>query len=155
MHRSILFGLALGLGLATLAPAAHAEEYVEGAYRPNRPLIASGFITFGIPYTVSVFVGATSNRDADRALFIPLAGPWIDLATRGDCGQLLGGCGNETAAKAGLIVDGIFQGIGAITMVSGFLWRSERVVVVRHAGVDWVAPWLNGQGAGVSAVGHF
>jgi hypothetical protein len=155
-HRLIVpaFAAALVATLATTSPA-HAEEVIEHGYYPNKPLIASGFITFGIPYTVSVFVGATSNREEDRALFIPLVGPWIDLATRGGCPPLAANCNGETAAKAGLIVDGIFQGIGVITMASGFLWRSKSYTVVRSAGIDMVAPWSTGSGGGLAAIGHF
>ncbi len=152
------FAAALFVGLTAaltcaVARDAHAEE-TDRAYRPNVPLITSGFITFGIPYTISVFVGATSDRDEDRALFIPLVGPWIDLATR-RCPAIIGTCNGETAAKAGLIVDGIFQGLGVLTMASGFLWRARSVKVANRAGLDWVSPWASGQGGGLSAVGHF
>ncbi len=158
--RKLVTALAIAFVAALAASAvstpAHAEEEVVATgYRPNRPLIASGFITFGIPYTVSVFVGATSPREEDRALFIPLVGPWIDLATRGGCPVLAGDCRGETAAKAGLIVDGIFQGIGMITLVSGFLWRQEKVTYVKSAGLDAVAPFSTGSGGGLMAVGHF
>ena len=159
MSRSRLGATALIVGLSaaiacTVVRDAHAEEAPDHGYRPNVPLITSGFITFGIPYTISVFVGATSDREEDRALFIPLVGPWIDLATR-RCPSLLGTCNGETAAKAGLIVDGIFQGLGVLTMASGFLWRSRSATSDRNSGVDFVTPWASATGGGLSAVGRF
>jgi hypothetical protein len=140
---------------ATIVRDARADDVIERGYRPNRPLIVSGFVTFGIPYTISVVVAATSPRDDDHALYIPLVGPWIDLATRGGCPASGASCSGETAAKAGLIVDGIFQGLGVISMASGFLWRQQSYTTVRKAGIDWVSPWASGTGGGLTAIGHF
>lgn len=160
MSRPRLAATALVAGLtalltSTIVQNAHADDVIERGYRPNKPLIVSGFVTFGIPYTISVVVAATSVRSEDHALYIPLVGPWIDLATRGGCPALAPNCGGETAAKAGLIVDGIFQGLGVITMASGFLWRQQSYTTVHKAGIDWVSPWASGTGGGLTAIGHF
>jgi hypothetical protein len=159
MSRHRLAAAALVAGLTSLLTGtivrdARADDVIEHGYRPNKPLIVSGFVTFGIPYTISVVVAATSARDADQALYIPLVGPWIDLATRGGCPALAAGC-NDTAAKAGLVVDGIFQGLGVISMASGFLWRQQSYTTVHKAGIDWVSPWASGTGGGQTAMGHF
>ena len=160
MSRHRLGAAALAASLSVLAASAvvrdaHAEDVVDPGYRPNAPLITLGFATFGVPYVMSVVVAATSARSEDRALFAPLVGPWIDLGTRGNCQVLAHFCNSETAARAGLIVDGIFQGIGVILVASGFFWREPRAVVARQAGVDWVAPWASSHGGGLGAVGHF
>ena len=152
-HLGLIVALTAAI-TCTMVQDAHAEEVADRSYRPNVPLITSGFITFGIPYTISVFVAATSPRDEDRTLFIPLVGPWIDLASR-RCGAVGGTCSGETAEKAGLIVDGIFQGLGVLTMASGFLWRSRSVRVAQKASIDWVTPWASGTGGGLTAIGHF
>ena len=157
-HRLAITAIVVGLTAltTTLVHDAHADDTVERGYRPNKPLIFSGFVTFGIPYVISVGVAATSARVEDRALYIPLVGPWIDLATRGGCPPLAPNCSGEATAKAGLIVDGIFQGIGVIAMASGFLWRQESYEVRQtKAGIDWISPWANASGGGVSTVGHF
>lgn len=119
---------------------------------PNMPMIGTGVVTFAIPYTVSVVVGVTSRVDADRYLFIPIAGPWIDFARRPGC-SAYADCGGETAAKVGLGFDGVFQAIGAIAIVSGFVWRRNVVVKERLSFV--VAPYAGPLSNGVVAMGRF
>ena len=143
------------LAASTVARGAHAEDVVEHGVRPNAPLIALGFATFAVPYAISVGVAATSARGEDHALFAPLVGPWIDLATRGNCQVLAHFCNSETAARAALVVDGVFQGIGVILVASGIFWRESRAAGARQAGLDWVAPWASSSGGGLGAVGHF
>src|SRR5262245_24136125 len=52
---------------------------------PNAGLITSGVMMFGIPYASSVIVAASSERAGDKNLYLPLVGPWMDLANRGHC----------------------------------------------------------------------
>lgn len=147
---------AIALGVAAFAGTASAEGTVVRERTvttvPNRPLIWSGVFTLGISYGISAVVGATSNTDADRYLFIPVAGPWIDFASRAGCPGT-GSCAGETAAKVGLVIDGIFQGIGAISIVSGFLWR--RQVVVRDTAAIHVMPYTGAHGSGLMLTGTF
>lgn len=78
--------------------------------RPNRPMLITGLGIFGATYATSVIVGAASDRPADDKLFIPLVGPWLDLADR-PCG--LGDCGSrEDWNQAMLIGSGVLQGVG-------------------------------------------
>jgi hypothetical protein len=89
---------------------------------PNVALTDTGIVTLALSYGVAAITGGASTYDKDRLLFIPIVGPWIDLANRpaGDCH-----CGDEAAARIGLVVDGIFQAIGAIELIAGMLWHYQ------------------------------
>ena len=142
----------LGSGLA------RAEEVQVSQTRPNSTMLYSGAFAFGVPYVSSVIVGASSSHPGDRNLFIPVAGPWIDLADR-HC-PTGSSCDHEGLYKGLLIADGIFQGLGALQIAGAFLFP-ETVTVTnaarprpRVAGVR-VAPTSVGSGYGISAVGLF
>jgi hypothetical protein len=85
-------------------------------YAPHRPLFIAGAVGFFGGYMNGVMIGAMSDRDADRWLFIPLVGPWIDLFDRG--------CAHEPCAaiepgrKALLVFNGVSQALGLGTMVT-------------------------------------
>lgn len=143
--------LTLALAITGSASDAHADEDAERIYRPNKPLILVGFMSLALPYTVSAFVGLSSPRSEDRALFIPLAGPWLDLAIRSRCPATEGSCEGETSARVGLVFDGILQGIGLVAMVAGFLWRHDELV--RRS--VFVTPWSSAHGGGIGIAGAF
>ena len=112
---------ALASTLALPAPAS-AEEVVVATDRravttPNRALLHSRVVTLGASYIPAFIVAVESPRSFDRQLFIPVAGPWMDFATR-KCSD----CEHERLNKALLITDGIFQGIGALNILGAFLF---------------------------------
>lgn len=85
----------------------------------NRPLLVAGGITLVGSYAASAIVGAASDQDADKRLFIPVVGPWLDMGQRacgfGDCATesdihnvLLIGSGVAQAAGLGLMVASLF-----------------------------------------------
>jgi hypothetical protein len=142
----------MGTGLA------HAEEVQVSQTRPNQAMLYGGAFAFGVPYVSSVIVGAASTHPGDRNLFIPVAGPWIDLADR-HC-EPGTSCNNEGLYKGLLIADGIFQGLGALQIAGAFLFP-ETVTVTSAArsrppkeGVHF-APSSVGSGYGLAAVGLF
>jgi hypothetical protein len=126
----------------------------ETTIRPNRPLLATGIGIFAVGYGASAVTAAVSDRDADKNLFIPVVGPWLDLADR-DCDR--NPChGNEDLNKAMIITSGVVQGAGVLIGV-GSLFIPEKVETKRVA----VQPKLRftplslGRGAGFGAVGTF
>src|SRR5262249_20704658 len=125
--------------------------YVVEEKTPNLGLISSGAVMFGVPYAASVIVAAASDRSSDQHLYIPLAGPWMNLANRGTC--VGSRCENETGNKVLLVANGIFQGVGALEIVAGFLFPETRMVV-RTGGVH-VAPTVGLSSAGIAAYGAF
>jgi hypothetical protein len=123
---------------------------------PNGALIASGAFTFGIPYAASLVAATESSRPADNYLYAPIAGPWLDLANRGECPPT-SACGNETAYKALLIADGVLQGVGALQILSGFLFpETHSVTTVADSSVHVrIVPQWGREGYGLKAVGTF
>jgi hypothetical protein len=119
---------------------------------------SSGLITFGLSYIPALVVAGTSDVSADHHLYVPIVGPWLDLGGRPGCGPGQISCDAETTNKVLLVFDGIFQGIGAITTVAGFL-SPERHEVVSAADSDkptlHLAPANVASGYGLAAFGSF
>jgi len=131
------------------------DTVVEDRMVPNGELIASGAIMLGGTYAASVIVAATSDNEADRHLYVPIVGPWVDLGDRSGCDAGRTECDGETVNKVLLVADGIFQGVGALQIVGGFLFPKRQIVAeTAKAGVH-VAPMLGGGRLGVGAVGRF
>lgn len=84
---------------------------------PNPTLLRSGAWTLGASYVPALVVAIKSERRGDDYLYYPVAGPWLDLAHRGECST----CRHETLNQALLVADGVFQGIGALQIVGSFL----------------------------------
>lgn len=127
---------------------------------PNVPLIASGLVLFGGTYAASGIVAAANNNSYDNHLFIPVAGPWLDLANRPDCGGFgQTSCGAEGVFKALLIADGAAQGLGALATVLGFVVPETRTTVVAAKNdkprVKLVPARLSRDGYGLAAYGKF
>lgn len=119
---------------------------------PNADLIGGGLAMFGVAYGASVLVGATSDRPADQHLFIPLVGPWMNLASRGNC--IYYGCGpGEVANRVMLVADGLFQAAGVLEIVGGYLFPQTRTVT-RVARLR-VSPTAGPGGVGITAWGAF
>lgn len=110
-------------------PASEQVRYVA----PNMPLIASGVATFAVAYVPSVIVAASSPLPADRHLYIPIAGPWIDWGNRPACGVGWISCGKETGNKVLLGLSGVFQALGALATATGFFVPERTVVVTAQA----------------------
>ena len=156
--------LALGALLTLLgySGSAQADQVVVRSERssvtgPNRTMLRSGLWTLGLSYVPAVVVAMSSSQAADKKLYIPVAGPWIDYATR-DCRD----CKNESLNKALLITDGVFQGIGALQILGSFLFLETTTSVagrdpkLAKAQAFQVAPSRLGTNAyGLAAVGSF
>lgn len=123
--RASVLAALLGVGLvAASAPAAAQHVAVAGERTvtgPSRDLFRSGAWTLGLSYAPALVVAIESSESADKNLYVPVAGPWMDLASR-DCPS----CERETANKVLLVTDGVFQGIGALQLIGSFLFVETR-----------------------------
>jgi hypothetical protein len=126
--------------------------------RPHSTLLSTGVGLFVIGYGSSVVAGAVSSRDEDKNLFIPVVGPWMDLANR-DCGTR--GCGNnEDLAKAMIVTSGIVQGAGVLMGLSSLFipetttTTEERRRAATKPTVKFT-PVSYGAGAGAGVIGRF
>jgi len=125
---------------------------------PSRAMLVSGLGTFGISYGVADVVGLTSDLDADHRMVVPIAGPWLALSGRGDCGPgTPRSCDARTTNEVLIVADGVFQGLGALLVVEAFL--NPETVTTRRASAPppriQVAPTFGSNGYGLAAFGNF
>lgn len=132
----------------------------------NRPMFTAGAVLFLGSYGAAVMVAGMSEDDViDRGndnLYIPIAGPWMALNDRPECGRLTDSldCEDEDWKKALLIADGLIQAGGAATMIAGLLQpRETRVlanpVASRTFRVTPTASLGRGGGPGLVVAGRF
>jgi hypothetical protein len=150
---------ALALGSPSFANAQDTPVATETT-GPNRAMLHSGIVVFGLSYVPSLIVASTNSRSDDDYLYIPVAGPWLDLGHREPCVS----CGNESLNKTLLVFDGIFQGVGALEVVGSFLFVETRVAATakrnpkretaRRIPMSITPAYMNG-GYGIMAAGDF
>jgi hypothetical protein len=107
-----------------LQPSTH-ETVVSGEKVPNMYLIWTGVFLMGAPYLASAIVSAESSHQGDSHLWVPLAGPWMDF---GDRGAMPSGNGRdaEVASRVFLALDGVFQAVGTLEIIGGFVFPATR-----------------------------
>jgi hypothetical protein len=126
----------------------------ERTYVPNPYLLGFGLTLWGTTYATSVAVAASSSNSADRSLYIPVVGPWIDLGNRGSCSA----CTNESTNRALLIADGTVQGVGTLMTLWSFFSPEHREIfaVGQRSGPRLhVEPAWVGSSYGVRALAQF
>jgi hypothetical protein len=128
--------------------------------RPNGPLLEKGIFAFFASYVPSVIVAVVNDNSYDKRLYVPVVGPWLDLADRPGCGGTgQSPCGTEAAYKVLLVVVGALQGLGAAATVVG-LAVPERIITPAPAMAGkltlHVLPAQMGRdGYGMQALGTF
>lgn len=151
---------ALALALVGVSATASAQQTVvvdddddAGSRGPNAFLFHSGLVTTGLSYTPALVVAVNSDRSEDKYLYAPFVGPWLDLAARDDDSKV-----NRTL----LVVDGVFQTIGALQLIAAFTFMDSGSSDVASTDDDTivseaaVAPArLADDGYGLVAVGRF
>jgi hypothetical protein len=136
--------------------AAPEAEHAAGYTGPNVPVITTGLVTFGLSYVPALVVAGESTQSADHNLYVPIAGPWMDIANRPQCGNPGGpDCTTETTDKVLIGVDGVFQGVGAVMTVLGLLTPETHEVVAAKQEEPklQISPTRVGSGYGLGAVG--
>lgn len=96
--------------------------------------LVGGLVLFALSYGPSLYVGAQASEGYDRALLIPVAGPWIDLAQRPGCVEPqtmvklpVDPCQLDTLGRAALVASGGVQGLATILTAWGLPSHSELV----------------------------
>ncbi len=121
------------------------------------PLIG-GAVLFAVSYLPAVYIASQASSSWNQLLYVPFAGPWLDLANRPGCtppvlpaGVTLpvNPCIVETISRAALVAAGALQGLGAVLAVMGFPSHSEVI------GADRVHVSLVPTGTGLAAFGRF
>jgi hypothetical protein len=82
----------------------------------NRALMVTGLVLFAGSYATAAGVAYASSRPEDQKnLYIPIVGPWVDIAQR-DC--VARPCTQQSLDTALLAVDGVVQGLGALGVLT-------------------------------------
>jgi len=120
----------------------------------NRPMLVTSSVILVGSYVPAAITAATSDRKEDERLYIPVAGPWLDLANR-DCSNVP--CNNETLNKTLLIGGGVLQGAAAIGLITSFFVPEKKTRNWWLIGSKelTVSPVNVAGGAGLSAFGQF
>jgi len=160
MRMRHLLSACVAAALLCAAPAGRAQDPSElelelelereSRAAPSDVLALTGFALLGLAYGDSVGVAIFSGRPADKRLFIPVAGPWLDLAER-DCS----GCSAEWLARSLLVLDGVTQGLGVGLLVASlFVPDPPRHRDVGHGRVR-IAPLVGRGTVGITGAASF
>ncbi len=117
--------------------------------RKRKGLIISGAILFGSAYLISAFsasVGAdlsNHGNNAAAALFVPVVGPFIQMATW-----------DSSTGRFFLAIDGACQVAGVAMVLAGI--SQPKIILVRNdLGATLVPLHTRDGGNGLALVGHF
>lgn len=138
---TLVAAAAVTTALAAPASAQRRVDTVEYV-GPDRTLLRTGVWTLGLSYVPALVVAIESPLPADRFLYVPVAGPWLDLSQR-DCST----CEHETLNKVLLVTDGIIQGIGSLEIVGSLLFIERSSSTTAGSGVPRMARSKRGPGS--------
>jgi hypothetical protein len=138
------------------APAESAPPSLGG----GATLLLSGVVTFGLSYVPAVMTASESTFAIDKQLYVPVVGPWLDLANRPNCGAGSLSCSAEVGNQALLIVDGFFQGLAVVQVLAGLgaVARDSATAVAKSDDTPTVhvrPTQLGASGYGLAAIGKF
>ena len=145
------------------APAAAVAPLAEDSAttsNPNSALIGAGLFVLAASYMPAIAVAESSDSKVDQHLYVPVAGPWLDLVRRPTCNAA--DCGAEFGNRALIATDGLLQGLGAFMTLVGLLTLDEEdaaaptIAKNRDTTTVHVSPAQLGSGGyGVTAFGSF
>ncbi len=148
--------LASAQGQGEIRPLASYPAPDQGAVEstPSAGLIVGGGLVFGAAYATALVGSLQSEVREDRWLAVPVAGPWVALAQRQQCG--LGarqeGCDRVPLDQLGLIAAGSFQVFGAALILIG---AATTEMKPKQTASLQVMPAAGPSSYGLSAFGHF
>jgi hypothetical protein len=126
--------------------------------RPNPTLMTTGVLTIISSYVPALIVAGSSAHRGDQLLYIPGAGPWLDLANRGCAPGQARRCGATMLETAGLATLGITHLLGVGQVIASIFVPQPRLVTLHQVGIGRVSvtPAMMGAGGyGLSASGSF
>ncbi|MDB4943184.1 MAG: hypothetical protein JWP97_2718 [Labilithrix sp.] len=126
------------------------DKVIYQRHTPNKAYLITGASLFVGTYVTTAAVAANSGSIGDHDLYIPIAGPWIDLANR-DMGN------TSTTDKVLIIGSGVLQGVGAgMAVASFFIPEKYAAATIAMGPVKMnVSPTAGAGMGGVGAVGTF
>lgn len=118
---------------------------------PNKAVLITGGALLVGTYATTAALTAANGPVADKDLYIPVAGPWINLADRGSDRS------NETRDTVLIAGSGVLQGIGALMAVTSF-FIPEKVPAARITAGNVkmnITPTAGPGAGGIGASGTF
>ena len=116
--------------------------------RPNRPLLITGGLILAGTYATTAALAANEGSIRDHDLYIPIAGPWINLASRDSSGD------NNTRDTVLIAGSGILQAVGAGMFITSFFVPEKIPTATIQAGPVKMR-FTPTAGAGAGGVGAF
>ncbi len=147
----------------TPAPAAATQPTTEeqtSYAAPNRWILGGGILGFVGSYAPAVAVALANSSSFNNQLYIPVAGPWLDLAKRPSCGTGLGqtSCVTEDAYQVLLVIDGMVQALSVVAIGVGAVVpekRTRRVIAKAPSPRVMFTPTISPTSYGGAVVGSF
>jgi hypothetical protein len=138
---------------AITRPMTPGREIAYEETRPDVGMIGAGVMVLGSSYIASIIVASRSGHEGDRQLYVPVAGPWLDLAKRPSCPSDRADCSGETTNKVLLVSDGVLQALGVLQIFGGFAFPEKKIVT--HSATVRVRPAVSPTQVGLAASGTF
>jgi hypothetical protein len=136
--------------------ARSSEPAADGYTGPHRAMIGTGVLTLVVWYVPSAIVASNSRISGDSHLAVPVAGPWLDLADRPQCGAGNISCRTERLNQTMLVLDGLFQAWGVGAVITGLFVTERPRPPAPAAATLRISPAQVGPSAyGVAAIGTF
>jgi hypothetical protein len=154
---SVLDGrVALGQDTRSATPVTRSTDDAP-AKTPLATLLTVGATSLGLAYGASIVTAAASTRPLDHWLYVPLVGPYMNLAGRETCeGASARPCYREAANKLLLATDGILQTVGTAAIIFAVVKPTRaRTASERPAVVQLGLVQLRRGQPGLAAFGHF
>ena len=159
--QKLLIVSAAMLACTSLAATSFADEtpmpsgestVVPGKQTPNKAILITGVSLLASTYVTTAAFADANGPIADRDLFIPIFGPWVNLKDRTPTTR----ANNERDAFL-IAGSGVLQGMAALMVVTSFFIPEKLPAARVQAGnVNMVVtPQASAGGAGVGALGTF
>lgn len=119
--------------------------------RPNTPLLVTGGLLLVGTYATTAAISGANGPIDDRDLFIPVVGPWINIAERSSDRP------DNTRDTVLIAGSGVLQGVGALMLITSF-FVPESVPAARISAGNvkmQVTPTAAAGAGGIGAVGTF
>ncbi len=132
------------------APTSAERTVLYDKRTPNRFFLYTGAAVLAGTYTTTAVIAANNGSIKDHDLYLPIVGPWIDIASRDSATTSTG----DTVLIVG---SGVLQGAGALMAVASFFIPEKFATATIAAGPVKmnVSPTAGAGSGGVGAFGTF
>ena len=133
-------------------PTSGESTVVYAKRTPNKALLITGSSLFVSTYVTTAALAGANGGAGDKDLYIPVVGPWINIAERNGAHYE-----NNTRDTVLIAGSGVLQGIGAVMAVTSF-FVPEKVPAARITAGNVkmeITPQAGAGGGGLGAVGVF